>query len=131
MRLSRRQLTLSLATTVAGLASPHVWAQSGFPSKPIKIVVPFPAGGTTDIVARLMAPKLTDVWGQQVRIRLSNAFGTKPVTFDDVHVGLQESGSAVVAGTNHPLQFKGAKSVTVPPGGSVPPTSHPRGWANR
>jgi lysophospholipase L1-like esterase len=37
----------------------------------------------------------------------------------DVFIGLQESGSAIVAGTNHPVLFKGTKSVTVPPGEST------------
>ena len=75
MRLSRRQLTLSLATTVAGLASPHVWAQSGFPSKPIKIVVPFPAGGTTDIVARLIAQRMSEAMGQPVTVENKGGAG--------------------------------------------------------
>jgi tripartite-type tricarboxylate transporter receptor subunit TctC len=75
MRLSRRQLTLSLATTVAGLASPHVWAQSGFPSKPIKIVVPFPAGGTTDIVARLIAQRMSETMGQPVTVENKGGAG--------------------------------------------------------
>jgi lysophospholipase L1-like esterase len=52
-------------------------------------------------------------------VRLSNAFGSKPVTFAEVHLGLQESGSAVVRGTNRPAAFAGARSVTVPPGGSA------------
>src|SRR5216684_7887440 len=60
-----------------------------------------------------------DVWGQQTRIRLSNAFGTQPVTFNDAFVGLQESGSAVVKGTNQPVLFAGLKGVTVAPGQSV------------
>ena len=75
MRLSRRQLTLSLATTVAGLASPNVWAQSGFPSKPIKIVVPFPAGGTTDIVARLIAQRMSETMGQPVTVENKGGAG--------------------------------------------------------
>lgn len=60
-----------------------------------------------------------DVWGTQTRIRLSNAFGTQPVTFNDTFVGLQESGSAVLKGTNQRVLFGGQKSVTVPPGQSV------------
>ena len=40
-------------------------AQS-FPVKPIRIIVPFPPGGTSDILARLIGPKLTEKWGQSV-----------------------------------------------------------------
>ena len=60
-----------------------------------------------------------DVWGPQTRIRLSNAFGTQPVTFNDAYVGLQESGSAILKGTNQPVLFAGQKSVTVAPGQNV------------
>ena len=47
------------------LACSAAFAQ-GYPNKPVRIIVPFPAGGTTDIVTRIVAQKMTDVWGQAV-----------------------------------------------------------------
>ena len=40
--------------------------QANYPAKPIRMIVPFPPGGSTTIVARLIGQKLTDAWGQQV-----------------------------------------------------------------
>lgn len=39
---------------------------ASYPSKPIKIIVPFPAGGTSDVLARLIGQKMSDAWGQAV-----------------------------------------------------------------
>jgi len=61
-----RRSLLACATLALTLPA---WAQSAapaFPSKPIKIVVPFPAGGTSDVLARLVGQKLTESWGQPV-----------------------------------------------------------------
>ncbi|MEV7992830.1 SGNH/GDSL hydrolase family protein [Streptomyces sp. NPDC086077] len=61
----------------------------------------------------------TSVGGDALRIRLSNAFGDRPVTFDSVHAGIQRAGAALVPGSNRRLTFAGARSVTVPAGATV------------
>ncbi|MFD3497469.1 SGNH/GDSL hydrolase family protein [Streptomyces sp. NPDC058678] len=61
----------------------------------------------------------TSVGGRDPRIRLSNAFGDRPVTFDSVYAGLQKKGAELVRGSNRRLTFGGARSVTVPAGETV------------
>ena len=48
-----------------GVYSAACWPQT-FPSKPVRYVIPFPAGTSNDIVGRLLADRLTKLWGQQV-----------------------------------------------------------------
>ena len=50
---------------VLALLATGAWGQA-YPAKPIRLVVPFPAGGTTDILARAVGQKLTEAWGQPV-----------------------------------------------------------------
>src|SRR3954470_4327627 len=58
-----------LSTTFAVLGSPaFVWAQTDYPSRPITLVVPFPAGGTADLLCRFAGEKVGADLGQQVVI---------------------------------------------------------------
>ena len=68
MAFTKRRMVQALATglvALAALSSTAVMAQT-YPSKPIKLIVPFPAGGTTDIVARIVAQRMSETMGQPV-----------------------------------------------------------------
>ena len=56
-----------LAAVFTAVASGLAYGQS-FPSKPIRVLVPFPAGGTTDIVARLVGQRMSETIGQPVLV---------------------------------------------------------------
>lgn len=67
-RFTRRSSIAALASMfcVAVLANAGVQAQTAFPSKPINMIVPFPPGGPTDLVARVIAQKMSESMGQPV-----------------------------------------------------------------
>ena len=68
-RMPRRRLLAASTSALALLASPGALrAQAGWPAKPVRIVVPYPPGGASDITARLLGQKLAELWGQPVVI---------------------------------------------------------------
>jgi tripartite-type tricarboxylate transporter receptor subunit TctC len=69
---------LLVALALAAVGEVHAQA---YPTRPVRIIVAFPPGGGTDIVARIVSPRLTEMWGQQVivenRAGASGVIGTE------------------------------------------------------
>ncbi|MGZ8202607.1 MAG: Bug family tripartite tricarboxylate transporter substrate binding protein [Burkholderiales bacterium] len=63
--MKRMMGVLSGVLVLTGTGLAPAWSQS-YPARPIRIVIPYPPGGTSDILARLIGAKLTDAWKQQV-----------------------------------------------------------------
>ena len=68
-------------TTLALITACHAGAQT-YPSKPVRLIVPFAAGGPADAVGRLLVPGLTDAWGQQLLI--DNRAGANSIVGSEV-----------------------------------------------
>ena len=90
-----------------------VYAQN-FPSGPVKIVVPFPPGGTTDIRARVLANELTKKWGQTVLVE--NKPGASGTIFSEQLTNMPADGyTLMVTATHHvinPSLYKNLKYNT-------------------
>jgi len=65
--MSIKHSLIASCLAVAALASGVVHAQA-YPSKPVRFVVTYPAGGSSDAMARIVGTKLTEYWGQQVLV---------------------------------------------------------------
>jgi tripartite-type tricarboxylate transporter receptor subunit TctC len=77
MRISRRTTIVNGTAAIAGLGLPAgLHAQADYPSRPITYLVPYPAGGLNDSVARGVALKMTEVLGQPVVIENKAGAGT-------------------------------------------------------
>lgn len=81
----RSLMTLALASLCLGLGlTAPAQAQTNWPNKPIKLVVPYPAGGPVDLLARTLAPRLGEVLGQPVTID-NRAGASGIIGMDSVH----------------------------------------------
>ena len=66
MQTMTRRVALAALSSLTVLAAGGVHAQAAYPNQPIKFIVPYPAGGATDALARMMAQKMQDNWQQSV-----------------------------------------------------------------
>ncbi len=66
MKIFRKVVSCVAAGLSAVLFAAPALAQTGFPNKVVRVVVPFPAGGSADVLARIVGEKLSGKWGQPV-----------------------------------------------------------------
>src|ERR1043166_9550578 len=64
--ISRRCVIALSAASALGLVGRAQAQTSGWPNRFVRLIVPFPPGGGTDAIARVVAGKLSDIWGQQM-----------------------------------------------------------------
>jgi tripartite-type tricarboxylate transporter receptor subunit TctC len=106
-----------IAAAFAFAFAPLAWAQA-WPVKPIRLIVNFPAGGTTDLMARAFAPKLADTLGQPVVIENRGGAGgnvgleVAARAAPDGYTLLASSGSPIVVGPHlYKLNFDVARDL--------------------
>jgi lysophospholipase L1-like esterase len=116
---------LVLASAIAGLfassagnlnAQQTVWTGS-WATAPVAAPAPIsdanPDGTTYRDIVHL------SLGGNAIRLRISNEFGTTPLTVASIHVALSAGGATTQTGTDHPVTFGGTESVTIPTGALI------------
>ncbi|MBP6900757.1 MAG: tripartite tricarboxylate transporter substrate binding protein [Burkholderiaceae bacterium] len=101
-RLRRRSLTLAAVVAVAAMTLPAAVRAQAWPSKPVTLVVPFPAGGTTDVLARALAERLSQSLGQTVIVENKPGAGAT-VGADMVAKSRPDGHTLLVAAVHHTI----------------------------
>ena len=107
-RLNRRHLLQAALAVTA----PAAVAQTGFPSRPIKFIVPYPPGGATDLVGRLLAARLQESWGQNVVVE--NKAGASGIVGNDFVAKAPADGYTLLLGSNTTLTLNPAIRTNLP-----------------
>lgn len=93
MNIMRRYVSLAIAGAAIAIASMPNAAQN-FPTKPVRWVLGFPGGGTSDVLARAVAPKLNEMWGQPVVI--DNRPGASGIIANSLVAGASPDGHTML-----------------------------------
>src|SRR5579862_4729156 len=75
MRFPRRAFLQALAGLGALPALPRAASAQAYPSRYVRLIVPFPPGGSADPIARVLGNELSEIWGQQVVIENKGGAG--------------------------------------------------------
>ena len=110
--LSRKQFLHGLALGALALASAGSFAQSSWPERPIKLVVPFAAGGATDVLGRVLAQALGDKLGQPVVVE--NRPGAGPVVAAALVAKAPADGYTLLLGSNSTFTLNPAIRANLP-----------------
>ena len=110
----------------AVLAAPAIWparaSAADYPSKPVRIVVPFTPGGSTDITARLVGNRLQEIWGQSVVIENKGGAGGN-IAADMVAHGDSDGYTIFISGPGMATNQFLYPSLTYDPVGDFAPVS--------
>ncbi|OZI71825.1 tripartite tricarboxylate transporter substrate binding protein [Bordetella genomosp. 12] len=74
--MNKRKCMAGMLAAIGLIFGAGAAGAAGYPDKPVTLIVPYPPGGATDVIARLIAEKLPAVWGQQVIINNRPGAGT-------------------------------------------------------
>jgi tripartite-type tricarboxylate transporter receptor subunit TctC len=100
-KLASRLLSASFILIALASLAPNVMAQRAYPNKPVRIIIPYPPGGTADIVGRTIAEKLGGIWGQSVVVE--NRAGAGGTIGVDAVAKASPDGYTMVLGVTGPL----------------------------
>ena len=106
-----RSLTLLAAVTIVALGSMPSAAQD-FPTRPVRFIVPYAAGGSGDLLARLLGNKLAAIWGQQVVV--DNRAGGGALIGTEFAARSDPDGYALYLATDGPLTVAASLYKRVP-----------------
>ncbi|OYW82272.1 MAG: GDSL family lipase [Asticcacaulis sp. 32-58-5] len=117
----RRTLVLALSLALIAPATP-VWARETTKHwLPAFYAAPEPSGSTDAIISDMTLRQIVRVsaGGERVRVRLSNAYGDKPLRLEDVRMARRTTGSGIDLASDRGLTFNGRVGVTIAPGAYV------------